>query len=412
MSSPRVILTTNLQLIKNLRQKFGSVMPLYVVSELSTLKIFLEYKKLSSFYADSEIFTDEIKDFASGGEFSCKVFSDCSEIENLLKKELLNSIESSSKFPVLSDSCVFEDSALNCEKDSSLKSGEYLGKNPEKNLKSVSKRKSPQSFSLETLESQNKAKNRNHDEEIRSESFDKIIGSSDAAFEFRRKLVKAAQTDLPVLIVGETGSGKTLAANAIHEISARKNEKILEFNVNEISEGLFESTLFGHKKGAFTGAESEHRGIFEEAGGTTLFLDEIGELPKHLQAKLLRVIDKKEFFPVGASRAKQTDARLVFATNSNLQKKVAEGEFRQDLYRRIKNLLIEVPPLRKRKEDIPLIAAEYMKKHGKGKRLSLNAIRLLQTHCWPENIGELENCLNRAIVFSDEEEIGPEHIEF
>ena len=143
-----------------------------------------------------------------------------------------------------------------------------------------------------------------------------------------------------------------------------------------------------------------------------MFLDEIGELPKHLQAKLLRVIDKKEFFPVGASRAKQTDARLVFATNSNLQKKVAEGEFRQDLYRRIKNLLIEVPPLRKRKEDIPLIVSEYMKKHGKGKRLSLNAIRLLQTHSWPENIGELENCLNRAIVFCDEDEIGPENIEF
>lgn len=406
MSSPRVILTTNLNLIQKLRQEFGSVMPLYVVSELSTLKIFLEYKKLNSFYADSEILTEEIKDFASSGEFSCQVFNGFSEIEQLLKEDFLKSSEfkASSKFPVLSGSCGFADSVFKAERN--------LRKNSEKNLKSDSKRKCPQIFPLETLESQNKAKNRNHDEEIRSESFDKIIGSSDAAFEFRRKLVKAAKTDLPVLIVGETGSGKTLAANAIHEISARKNEKILEFNVNEISEGLFESTLFGHKKGAFTGAESEHRGIFEEAGSTTLFLDEIGELPKHLQAKLLRVIDKKEFFPVGASRAKQTDARLVFATNSNLQKKVAEGEFRQDLYRRIKNLLIEVPPLRKRKEDIPLIAAEYMKKHGKGKRLSSNAIRLLQTHCWPENIGELENCLNRAIVFSDEEEIGPEHIEF
>ena len=406
MSSPRVILTTNLNLIQKLRQEFGSVMPLYVVSELATLKIFLEYKKLNSFYADSEILTEEIKDFASSGEFSCQVFNGFSEIEQLLKEDFLKSSEfkASSKFPVLSSSCGFADSVFKAERN--------LRKNSEKNLKSDSKRKCPQIFPLETLESQNKAKNRNHDEEIRSESFDKIIGSSDAAFEFRRKLVKAAKTDLPVLIVGETGSGKTLAANAIHEISARKNEKILEFNVNEISEGLFESTLFGHKKGAFTGAESEHRGIFEEAGGTTLFLDEIGELPKHLQAKLLRVIDKKEFFPVGASRAKQTDARLVFATNSNLQKKVAEGEFRQDLYRRIKNLLIEVPPLRKRKEDIPLIAAEYMKKHGKGKRLSSNAIRLLQTHCWPENIGELENCLNRAIVFSDEEEIGPEHIEF
>lgn len=403
MSSPRVILTTNLDLIQKLRQEFGSVMPLYVVSELGTLKIFLEYKKLNYFYADSEILTGEIKDFASGGEFSCLVFNDFSEIEQLLKEDLLNSSEfkASSKFPVLSDFCDFEDSAVKSEKN--------IGKS----LKSDSKRNYLQKSLQNTqFENRRETRNKNPDEKIRSESFDKIIGSSDAVFEFKRKLVKAARTDLPILIVGETGSGKTLAANAIHEISGRKNEKILEFNVNEISEGLFESTLFGHKKGAFTGAESEHRGIFEEAQNTTLFLDEIGELPKHLQAKLLRVIDKKEFFPVGASRAKQTDARLVFATNSNLQKKVAEGEFRQDLYRRIKNLLIEVPPLRKRKEDIPLIAEEYMKKHGKGKRLSLNAIRLLQTHSWPENIGELENCLNRAIVFCDEDEIGPENIEF
>ena len=403
MSSPRVILTTNLDLIQKLRQEFGSVMPLYVVSELGTLKIFLEYKKLNYFYTDSEILNDEIKDFASGGEFSCLVFDDFSEIEQLLKEDLLSSSEfkASSKFPVLSESCDFENSAGKPEKN--------IGKS----LKSDSKRNPFQKYLQNTqFENHRETRNRNPDEKIRSESFDKIVGSSDAVFEFKRKLVKAARTDLPVLIVGETGSGKTLAANAIHEISGRKNEKILEFNVNEISEGLFESTLFGHKKGAFTGAESEHRGIFEEAGNTTLFLDEIGELPKHLQAKLLRVIDKKEFFPVGASRAKQTDARLVFATNSNLQKKVAEGEFRQDLYRRIKNLLIEVPPLRKRKEDIPLIVSEYMKKHGKGKRLSLNAIRLLQTHSWPENIGELENCLNRAIVFCDEDEIGPENIEF
>ena len=407
MSSPRVILTTNLNLIQKLRQEFGSVMPLYVVSELATLKIFLEYKKLNSFYADSEILTDEIKDFASSGEIFCQVFNGFSEIEQLLKEDLLKSSEfkASSKFPVLSGSCGFADSVFKAERN--------LRKNSEKNLKSDSKiNPLKKSLQKSPFENQWETKNKNPDEKIRSESFDKIIGSSDAVFEFKRKLVKAAKSDLPVLIVGETGSGKTLAANAIHEISGRKNEKILEFNVNEISDGLFESALFGHKKGAFTGAESEHRGIFEEAQNTTLFLDEIGELPKHLQAKLLRVIDKKEFFPVGASRAKQTDARLVFATNSNLQKRVAEGEFRQDLYRRIKNLLIEVPPLRKRKEDIPLIVSEYMKKHGKGKSLSLNAIRLLQTHSWPENIGELENCLNRAIVFCDYDEIGPEHIEF
>ena len=394
MPLTKILLTADLNMIQHLRQKFAGTMLLYVAPEIETLRAVLELKNLRSFYADSRFFTDDIKNFACGGEFSCDVFNGITEIERLLEDDLQNSDEFlySSKSLVLSDSSDFYSPVFFDDKSKT----------------NFSERKILQN----TLTKSKKENKKSENPKIKSESFDKIIGDSDAVFEFRRKIVKAAQTDLPVLIVGETGSGKTLAANAIHELSERKNEKILEINMTEISESLFETTLFGHKKGAFTGAESEHRGIFEEAQNTTLFLDEIGELPKSLQAKLLRVIDKKEFFPVGSSRAKQTDARLVFATNSNLQKKVAEGEFRQDLYRRIKNLLIEVPPLRIRKQDIPLIASEYMKKHGKGKRLSLNALRILQTHSWPENIGELENCLNRAIVFCENDEIDSQDIEF
>lgn len=243
-------------------------------------------------------------------------------------------------------------------------------------------------------------------------SFNQILGISPEIEKLKYKILKTASCDLPVLITGETGTGKTLVANAIHELSGRRKNKILEVNITEIQDGLFESVLFGHEKGSFTGADDFHKGIFEEANSTTLFLDEIGELPLNLQAKLLRVIDKKEFFSVGASRAKKTDARLIFATNANFKKKIIEGKFRRDLYRRLKNLLIEIPPLRKRKQDIPLIAKFYMKKNGKGKFLSENAIKFLQNFDWPENIGQLETCLNRAIVFSRNQKIEAEDLEF
>lgn len=245
-----------------------------------------------------------------------------------------------------------------------------------------------------------------------SKSFNQILGISSEIKKLKYKILKTAETNFPILITGETGTGKTLVANAIHELSSRGKKSILELNVNEISEGLFESTLFGHEKGAFTGADSAHKGFFEEADSTSFFLDEIGDLPLHLQAKLLRVIDKKEFFPVGSNRAKKTDARLIFATNANLPKKIINGEFRRDLYRRLKNLLIEVPPLRKRREDIPILAESYMEKNGNGKRLSKTALQFLQSCDWPENIGQLENCLNRAIVFSEGSEINPEDLEF
>lgn len=245
-----------------------------------------------------------------------------------------------------------------------------------------------------------------------SKSFNQILGDSAEVKKLKYKILKTAETNFPILITGETGTGKTLVANAIHELSPRGKKSILELNVNEISEGLFESTLFGHEKGAFTGADSVHKGFFEEADLTSFFLDEIGDLPLNLQAKLLRVIDKKEFFPVGSNRAKKTGARLIFATNANLPKKIINGEFRRDLYRRLKNLMIEVPPLRNRREDIPLLAESYMEKNGNGKKLSKTALKFLQNYDWPENIGQLENCLNRAIVFSESDEITPEDLEF
>lgn len=248
--------------------------------------------------------------------------------------------------------------------------------------------------------------------ETESKSFNKILGISPEIKKLKYKITKVAATNFPVLITGETGTGKTLVANAVHELSSCGKNKIVETNIMEIKAELFESTLFGHEKGAFTGADDFHKGLFEAASSTTLFLDEIGDLPLNLQAKLLRVIDKKEFFPVGANKVKQTNARLIFATNANLQKKILKGEFRQDLYRRLKNLVIEIPPLRKRKEDIPVLAKAYMKANGNGKYLSESALKFLQNYDWPENIGQLENCLNRAVVFSESKEIGPADIEF
>lgn len=356
MKPERAVYTTDLKILEFVREKFDSGIPFYFAMDLATLGNLLEDKAVNLIFINSADFNDEIREFLRGEKIFYKIFTELSELEEIIE------------------------SRKNCSGRRVCGSaGKFDGGASEKET---------------------------------SESFSKIIGNSVAIQEVRRKIIKAAETDFPVLITGETGSGKTLAANAIHELSSRKNQKILEVNLNEISPQLFESALFGHEKGSFTGADSNHRGFFEEANNTTLFLDEIGDLPLSLQAKLLRAIDKRDFFPVGSSRAKKTNARLIFATNANLPKKIIKGEFRQDLYRRLKNLVIELPPLRNRKEDIPLLAENYMKTHGNGKFLSKNALKFLQTFDWPENIGQLENCLNRAVVFSDNVELLPEDIEF
>lgn len=356
MSDERAVYTTDLSILKLIREKFGGTNPFYFAMDLFSLGNLLDQKKIDMIFIKSSDFTDEIQFFFKGSEIFYYIFDEICEIEKIVSSRISNKNDDEEK----------------------------------------------ESEKLKEIEKSKKT----------SKSFAKLSGDSPIMDEIRQKIIKAARTDLPVLITGETGTGKTLVANAIHELSSRKNQEILEVNVNEISDGLFESALFGHEQGSFTGAEKVHKGFFESADSTTLFFDEIGELPKNLQTKLLRAIDKKEFFPVGASYSKKTNARLIFATNANIPKKIIKGEFRQDLYRRLKNLLIELPPLRNHKQDIPLLAKTYMEKHGNGKYLSENSLKFLQTYDWPENIGQLENCLNRAIVFCDNDEINPENLEF
>lgn len=358
MQAESAVYTTDLRILRFLREKFDSELPFYFAMDLASLGNLLENKEIKFIFINSADFDDKVKEFLRGEEIFYKIFTEFSELEEIIEsKRNLQSKHSD-------------------DASSKSKNGE-TGKG-----------------------------------KVKSKSFSKIIGNSHAINEVRRKIIKASETDFPVLIIGETGSGKTLVANAIHELSSHSKNAILEVNLNEISPSLFESALFGHEKGSFTGAENFHRGFFEEADSTTLFLDEIGDLPPALQTKLLRAIDKREFFPIGSSRAKKTNTRLIFATNANLPKKIFKGEFRQDLYRRLKNLVIEIPPLRSRKDDIPFLAENYMKNHGNGKYLSETSLKFLQSYNWPENIGQLENCLNRAIVFSDNIEISPEDIEF
>lgn len=358
MHLERAVYTTDLSILKKAREKFGAEIPFYFAVDLGSLINLLERKNIKMIFVNSCDFNDEVQKYLTNSECFYKIFSEVSELENFL---------------------------------------EFYDKCHRNNKNQIVLRQNEEWSG---------------DEKSQSESFKKLAGNSFQMKNLREKIKRAAESDFPVLITGETGSGKTLVANAIHELSLRSKNTILEVNLNEISPSLFESALFGYEKGSFTGAENFHKGFFEEADATTLFLDEIGDLPLNLQAKLLRAIDKREFFPVGSSRAKKTNSRLIFATNANLQKKILNGEFRQDLYRRLKNLVIELPPLRKRKDDIPLLAETYMKKHGNGKYLSETSLKFLQSCDWPENIGQLENCLNRAIVFCDNVEISPEDLEF
>ena len=210
-------------------------------------------------------------------------------------------------------------------------------------------------------------------EEIRTDhNFEEIIGNSPALLAVLRKVEQVAPTDSTVLIYGETGTGKELIARAIHDRSARKNRPLLKVNCSAISAGLVESELFGHVKGAFTGAFERHIGRFELADGGTIFLDEIGELPLETQVKLLRVLQEREFEPVGSNRPVRVDVRVIAATNRNLQESIRAGDFRSDLFYRLNVFPIDVPPLRERRSDIPQLAmfflARFSKKFGKNIR--------------------------------------------
>ncbi len=242
-----------------------------------------------------------------------------------------------------------------------------------------------------------------------------IIGRSKVVQEVLRLIDQVADTNTTVLINGETGTGKELVAKAIHENSRRRKGPMVQVNCAAMPDTLLESELFGHEKGAFTGAISRRRGRFEEAQGGTIFLDEVGELSPIAQAKLLRVLQEREFQPLGSPRTVKVDVRVVTATNKDLEKEVAEGSFRSDLFYRLNVFPIFLPPLRDRGPDILLLAdyfvIKYAKEFGKDlKRISTSAIDMLMSYHWPGNVRELENCVERAVLLANGEAIEAWHL--
>jgi formate hydrogenlyase transcriptional activator len=245
-------------------------------------------------------------------------------------------------------------------------------------------------------------------EEIRTvHNFEEIVGSSPALLALLRRVDQVAPTDSTVLIYGETGTGKELIARAIHDRSNRKDRPLVKVNCSAISAGLVESELFGHVKGAFTGAFERRIGRFELADGGTIFLDEVGELPLDTQVKLLRVLQEREFEPVGSNRSTRVDVRIICATNRNLQESISEGTFRSDLYYRLNVFPLEVPPLRERPSDIPQLAMFFLSRYARnlGKKIeaiSAAATEKLTNYSWPGNIRELQNTIERALILATE----------
>ena len=246
----------------------------------------------------------------------------------------------------------------------------------------------------------------------RQYNFSEIIGKSDAMQKVFDLVSKVADTDASVLIEGESGTGKELIARSLHFNSSRSDRPFLAVNCGALPESLLESELFGHTKGAFTGAISESKGLFRSAAGGTLFLDEIGEMPQVLQVKLLRALQEREVTPVGSSVSQPYDARIIAATNKHLEAEVAEGRFREDLFYRLDVLQIRVPPLRDRREDIPLLVRHFTEKARRGNEkgplnVAKEAMVALVNYDWPGNVRELENAVERAGILASDE-IGPE----
>ncbi|RMF74586.1 MAG: sigma-54-dependent Fis family transcriptional regulator [Acidobacteria bacterium] len=249
----------------------------------------------------------------------------------------------------------------------------------------------------------------------REGSFEGMVGRSPAMLELYRKIGQVAQVRSPVLILGESGTGKELVARAIHRRSARARATFLPLDCTSIPAELLESELFGHERGAFTGAQARKPGKFELADGGTLFLDEIGDMRLDLQGKLLRAIESQSFMRVGGTEQVRVDVRVLAATNRDLARMAETGEFRQDLYYRLAVVTLRVPALRERREDIPLLATWFLERFAaenrrRAPRLTPEAVAVLEAAPWPGNVRELRNLMESMVILHEGEEIGPQHL--
>lgn len=250
--------------------------------------------------------------------------------------------------------------------------------------------------------------------EIKNEKYN-FVGNSSKSQEIRTLIQRIAHTSSNVLISGESGTGKEVIARLIHSHSDRHNKPMVAINCGAISPNLIESELFGHVKGAFTGAIRNKDGLFLAAGDGTLFLDEISTIPLNLQVKLLRVLEEHELMPVGATKTFPVNARIIAATNQDLQKEVENNTFREDLFFRLNVIEVNIPPLRERAEDIPLLSQYFIQRINKElnknvQGASMEVLHILQSHSWPGNVRELENVIERAMIFCDGDHIEAKHL--
>jgi transcriptional regulator with PAS, ATPase and Fis domain len=249
-------------------------------------------------------------------------------------------------------------------------------------------------------------------ERLQKSGFNQLIGNSPIILQAKEKILVVAETDSPILLAGESGTGKELCARAIHYLGSRSDKPFVPVNCGALPEQLIENELFGHAKGAYTGALDEYRGLVADASGGTLFLDEINSIPLGAQVKILRFLEDSQYRPIGSSKRYEVDVRIVAATNVDLQREIEQGRFREDLYYRINVLSIALPPLRLRQSDIPAIARYYLLescvRHNKPPlQISDEAMNLLCRYRWPGNVRELRNVIENAVAFSRGGPISP-----